>query len=199
MKEKTSKIIAITSLSIIGLLILSVILLAVISVNRGFEFKDDPTAITIRKSDGEIILYEDKIEEQDGLYNEIMSRLKAAGDFKVLDSIFGGYSNKVAGTEQQSSSTSFSTLYNEEGEYCIIFRWLSSPQTTKYTNSNGNEINYQYDEAYIQLNKTNAVTRVSAYLRQAGTTNTYSRIVYYGYLNTSSLYDYVSTLEYDPR
>lgn len=199
MKEKTSKIIAITSLSIIGILIISVILLAVISVNRGFEFKDNPTAITIRKTDGEVILYEDKIAEQDGIYTEILSRLKTAGEFKILDSMFGGYGDKTAGTEQLSSSTSFSTLYNEDGEYCIVLRWLNTPQTTEYVNTNGNTITYQYDEAYIQLNSTDAVTKISAYLRQAGTTNTYSRIVYYGYLNTSDLYDYVATLEYDPR
>ena len=199
MKEKTSKIIAITSLSLIGILILAVIFAAVITVNRGLSFEEDPTVITIRKSNGEVVLYEDKIDEQGGIYNEVLSQLKSAGDFKVLDSLFGGYGDKTAGTEQLTSSVSFSTLYNEDGEYCLIFRWLNEPQTTKYTNSNGNEIIYKYDEAYIQLGSTNAVTKVSAYLRQAGTTNSYSRIVYYGYLNTSNLYDYVKSLEYDPR
>lgn len=199
MKEKTSKIIAITSLSLIGILILAVIFAAVITVNRGLSFEEDPTVITIRKSNGEVVLYEDKIDEQGGIYNEVLSQLKSAGDFKVLDSLFGGYGDKTAGTEQLTSSVSFSTLYNEDGEYCLIFRWLNEPQTTKYTNSNGKEIIYKYDEAYIQLGSTNAVTKVSAYLRQAGTTNSYSRIVYYGYLNTSNLYDYVKSLEYDPR
>lgn len=199
MKEKTSKLIAITSLSLIGIMIIAVILLATISVNRGFNFQKDPTAITIRKSDGEIVLYNDKIEEQGGVYNEILSRLNTSGNFKILDSMFGGYGDKTAGTEQLTSSVSFSTLYNEDGEYCLILRWLDDAQEIEYVNSNGNTIKYKYDEAYIQLSSADAVTKTVAYLRQYGTTNTYSRVVYYGYLNTSGLYDYVEGLEYDPR
>ena len=91
MKEKTSKIIMITSFSIIGVLILTVILLAVISVNRGFSFEQDPDTMVVHYGSQTKVLYEDKIEEQDGIYTEILNKLNASGNFKVMDSMFGGF------------------------------------------------------------------------------------------------------------
>ena len=225
MKEKTSKIIVITSTAIIGLLILAVILLAVIPVNRGFVFNasnkattipegyhvtnklaDSPDVIIIRRNDqnattaksGELVLYADKIKEQGNIYTEIMNKLKTAGEFKILDSMFGGYASKTSGTKQLSSSQTFSELYNEDGEYCVILRWYT-PQSIQYVNTNNNTVDYLYDEAYIQLNAKSEVTAINAYLKQYNTTNSYSRVVYFGYLNTYDLYDYATTLTYDVR
>lgn len=196
MKEKTSKIIMITSFSIIGVLILTVILLAVISVNRGFSFEQDPDTMVVHYGSQTKVLYEDKIEEQDGIYTEILNKLNASGNFKVMDSMFGGFGDKYAGTEYLSSSVTFSTLYSSSGDCCLEFRW-QNPQKTSYLNTEGEKVEYSYDRAYIKLSNADAVTKINAYLRTSGTTNTYAHVVYYGYLNTFDLYNYVSNLDFD--
>ncbi len=195
MKEKTSKIIMITSFSIIGVLILAVILSAVISVNRGFAFNDKPDTLVVHYGDSSKVLYSDKISDQDGIYDELLDKLSDAGRFKVIDSTFGGYGDKSAGTEYLTSSVTFSTLYNESTEACLEFRWQNAQKTT-YVNSEGKTIDYSYDRAYISLSSENGVKKINAYLRTSGTTNTYSRVVYYGYLNTCELYEYVASLNY---
>ena len=195
MKEKTAKIVMITSLSVIGVLILSIILLAVISVNRGFSFNQEPDTIVVHNGSSSIVLYSDTIEQQDNLFNEIQQQVNKAGSFKVLDSIFGGYASKSAGTEYLSSSVTFSTLYASSGNYCIEYRW-HAVQKIKYQKDD-EEVEYSFDRAYFKITNENAVTKVNAYLRAANTTNTYSRVVYFGYLNTANLYDYVSGLTYN--
>ena len=197
MKEKTSKIIAITSLSLIGVLILTVILLAVIPVNRGFNFESQPDVLTIKKADGQVVLYEDKIAEQGDTYNKVLSMLKDSGSSKILDSIYNGSINAKSGTERLQVSQPFSELYNESGEYCLIMRWFS-PLSIDYVNTNNQKVNYKYDTAYIQLSAENNILKVNAYLKEYDKTNTYSYVVYYSYLNTSALYDYVANLEYNP-
>ena len=191
MKEKTAKIVMITSLSVIGVLILSILLLAVISVNRGFKFNQDPDTIVLHNGSNSVVFYSDKIEEQGGVFTDVLNKVKNSGNFKILDSIFGGYSSKTDGTEYLSSSVTFSTLYATTDDYCIEYRW-HAVQKIKYTN-NDSEVEYSYDRAYFAITKEDAVTKVSAYLRAANTTNTYSRVVYYGYLNTSDIFEYVST------
>ena len=196
MKEKTAKIVMITSLSVIGVLILSILLLAVISVDRGFKFNQNPDTIVLHNGSSSVVLYSDKIEEQDGVFTQVLNKVDGAGKFKVLDSMFGGYSSKTDGTEYLSSSVTFSTLYSTSGEYCIEYRWHAA-QKINYTNNEGTKVEYSYDRAYFKVSQENAVTKVSAYLRAANTSNTYSRVVYYGYLNTSDLYDYVSNISYN--
>ena len=206
MKEKTAKIIMITSLSVIGALILSIILLAVISVNHGFVFNENrnvsdasftqtPDTIVVHNGSKSIVLYSDKIEEQDGVFNDVLNSVMGAGNFKILDSMFGGYSSKGPGIEYLSSSITFSSLYQSEGDYCIEFRWHAA-QKISYVN--GEEtVEYSYDRAYFAVTEDDAVTKVNAYLRAYNTTNTYSRVVYYAYLNTSSLFDLLAGLNYN--
>lgn len=196
MKEKAAKIVMITSLSVIGVLILSIILLAVISVNHGFKFNQEPDTIVVHNGSSSVILYSDTIEEQNGVFNEIQNKVNASGQFKILDSIFGGYASKNDGTEYLSSSVTFSTLYSATGDYCIEYRWHAA-QKIKYAKDNGEQVEYTYDRAYFKVTSDNAVTKVNAYLRASNTTNTYSRVVYYGYLNTTDLFDYVSGLTYN--
>ena len=195
MKEKAAKIVMITSLSVIGLLIISIILMATISVNRGFSFSQEPDTIVVHNGSSSLVLYSDKIEEQDGIYNDIQNKVNEAGYFKVLDSIFGGYSQKGAGTEYLDQSVTFSTLYANEGDYCIEYRWHAA-QKVKYTKGD-EEVEYSYDRAYFSITKDDQITKVNAYLRAHNTSNTYSRVVYFGYLNTADLYEYASNLTYN--
>ena len=206
MKEKTAKVIMITSLSIIGVLILSVILLAVISVNHGFSFNENrkisdasfnqmPDTIVVHNGSQSTILYSDKIEEQDGVFNDVFNAVKDAGNFKIIDSIFGGYASKNPGVEYLSSSVTFSSLYSATGDYCVEFRWHAAQ---KINYQNGDEtVEYSYDRAYFAVTEGDAVTKVSAYLKAYNTSNTYSRVVYYAYLNTSNLYEVVQGLDYN--
>lgn len=196
MKEKTSKIIVITSLSLIGILILTVLLLAVIPIHRGFNFEQQPDVVTLKKSNGQVVLYANK-EDQKATYNEVLNMLNAGGDAKILDSIYNGSINAKSGVERLNRSQPFSELYDSADEYCLILRWYT-PLSAKYVNDNKQTVTYEYDVAYIQLNSNNGINKIYAYLKEYNKTNTYSYVASYTWLNTSALYDYATKLEYNP-
>ena len=194
MKEKAAKIVMITSLSIIGVLILSVILLSVITVNKGFKFNQTPDTIVLHHGSEQISLFSDLDNKQNGMFSEVVKKVEDAGLFKVRDAWFGGYSSKEAGTEYLSSAVSFSTLYSSSNSYCIQYGWHAA-QKISYV-KDGKTTQFSYNAAYFVVTEENAVTQVKAYLKDAGTEQTYSRVVYFAYLNTSELYGYLAGLNY---
>lgn len=194
MKEKAAKIVMITSLSIIGVLILSVILLSVITVNKGFKFNQTPDTIVLHHGSEQISLFSDLEEKQNGMFSEVINKVESAGLFKVRDAWFGGYSSKNDGTEYLSTAVTFSTLYSSSNSYCIQYGWHAA-QKTSYV-KDGKTTEFSYNAAYFVVTEENNVKQVKAYLKEAGKDQTYSRVAYFSYLNTAELYEYLAGLNY---
>jgi len=216
MKKKTSKILSITSLSIVGVMILAVILMAVIPTYKGalfldsgettFTEADKPDVITVRTNTNKEVVYYKSVAGDSEMYNTLWNTYIEAGSYKILDSIFIGITSKNSYPERISTSSSMSTLFDSDTEYCLIFTWSNS---RTMLNTDGTDFEYtvgtatytpdQYARAYISITSDNVINKTSIFLLTEAKdfTSGTTRYIYNTYLNTSNLYSIVDDLNYN--
>jgi len=215
MKKKTSKILSITSLSLVGIMILAVISMAVIPTYKGalfldsgettFTEADKPDIITVRTNTNNEVVYYKSVASDSVMYDTLWNAYVDAGSYKVLDSIFIGIASKNSYPERISTSSSMSTLFDTDTEYCLIFTWSNS---RTMVNTDGTDFKYKvntaeytpdkYARAYISITGDNVINKTSVFLLTEAKdfTSGTTRYIYNAYLNTSNLYSIVDDLHY---
>ncbi len=190
-KRKTNLIISIVCLSIIGLLILTTILLAVIPVNAGARYTNAPDHIYLKY--GSTIYEVEKDDEVTGAdYEAIWNAYLSASNPTVMDTIFGGYVGQgMTANYSPRNSKSFANLATDT-TFSVCFFWNESqtminPDGSQFTYTIGDAtINSptKFYEAYFAVSDTNAVQENTIYLR----TNTTSRTTNFTYTGVANFY-----------
>lgn len=196
----------VVSYVIIGALILTTLLLAVIPTSSGVRFENTPDRIVLKSSTASLTLYADDDSTKADFY-KIWDAYNAAGSPVVIDTIFNGYAGKgKTAVYDQTSTKSFSNLA-QNGAYSVAFHWdtdqlmtdASGQKFTYFLSGNKTEVTdpTYYTAAFFAVDNSNKATLNSIYLRKntASTSSTTTRFYYTGYANFISLYELIGELE----
>lgn len=194
-KRKNSMIATIVSLTIVGLLILTTILLAVIPINTGVRYESSPDSIHLQLGNEHYYLFKDDEATRDD-YNKVWNAYLSACNPSVISTIFGGYAGRGMTAEHSTLTTPFSSLENDDTAFVVIFYW-SERQTM--VNANGSTFTYMagntevttpttFFKAHFNVTNQNAVQDSRVLLRtadtQSGTQFSYTGVAnYYGLYN----------------
>ena len=196
---------AIVAFSLIGILIITTILLAVIPVYTGVKFANEPDRIVIKYNNEQMTVYNNDAEYQD-IFDSIWNAYNDASNPTVMDSIFNGFAGKGMTANYSSSSLSFGNLSNET-TFSVAFYWDNSQLMT---NKDGSQFNYElangdeytsgvkYNSAVFSVDSTNGVVEKTFYLRTNTTNSTSTRYYYTGIANYYSLYRVLIELQEVP-
>ncbi len=194
-KRRNSMIATIVCLSIVGVLILTTVLLAVIPINTGARFSSAPDSIHLQIGSTHYYVEKDNEATRDD-YNKVWNAYLASGNPTVISTIFGGYAGKGMVAEHSNSTTSFSSLESDDTAFVIEFYWKDR-QTM--VNGNGSTFTYMagntevttpttFFEAHFVVTNENVVQDSKILLRttdtQSGTQFSYTGVAnYYGLYN----------------
>lgn len=189
-KRRNSMITSIVCLSIIGVLILTTILLAVIPVNSGARFVNKPDQIQIKIGTTSYNL--DRSESTKSDFDKIWDAYCSAGSPSVMTTIFGGYAGRGMEGHYSGSTSSYANLSNDT-TFAIAFVW-NNGQTM--INSNGSNFVYKtgnststettFYEAHFKVSNENAVKDVTVYLNTNRSNS--SRTTNYTYTGVTNFY-----------
>ena len=204
--SKGNFIFFVVSYSIIGILILTTILLAVIPTYTGVKFETTPDRIVLRSATASLTLYADDNSTKDD-FQAIWSAYNQSGSPVIIDTLFNGYAGKgKVAVYEQSSTKSFANLA-KDGTYSVSFHWDSDQLMT---DAKGNKFTYYlsgnktqitdptyYTAAVFAVSNTTSATQNSFYLRKKGASesSTTTRFYYTGYANFITLYNAIEKLD----
>lgn len=198
---------AIVAFSLIGILIITTILLAVIPVYTGVKFANEPDRIVIKYNNEQMTVYNNDAEYQD-IFDSIWNAYNDASNPSVMDSIFNGFAGKGMTANYSSSSVSFGNLSNET-TFSVAFYWVDSQLMT---NKDGSQFNYElanggeytsgirFNSAVFSVDNTNGVVEKTFYLRRdtQSATATTTHYYYTGIANYYGLYRVLMELQEVP-
>ncbi len=193
-RRQTNLIISIVCLSIVGLLILTTILLAVIPVSAGARYVNQPDMIYIKY--GSTIYEVEKDDEITGEdYERIWNAYLSASNPTVMETIFGGYVGQGMTANYSPSTSSFANLASDT-TFSVCFFWNESQTMinkdgSQFTYMSGNtQVNSptKFYEAYMAVDSTNSVQDHTIYLRTS-TTSRSTNFTYTGVANFYGLYN----------
>ena len=207
-KMTKSTIAMIVCLAVIGVLILTTILLAVIPTDKGVKFaKPDQMVITY---DGQTAYFESNSEE----FKQIWEEYEKAGKQPVIATLFGGYANKgmkaeYGKTQDYSQLGSSSSSEEEESttstNFVIKFVYNDSNKQTmkngngttyEYENESKTKLTFEFTEATFEVTNDNAMQTKTFYLKSTldSDTSTKTHITYTGVANFNSLYELLKSM-----
>jgi len=193
-----NKVIAITSLSLVGVLMLAVILMALIPINYNLKLQEKPSLITVHSSAGKSSVFSaDGSATSKETYNKILELYNNSGSFSTLNSLFIGLWGKKVEPDRATTSQTISSLY-PSGTYCIEFLYDTSQ---KMRNSDGSAYVWQangeqsYKRLFVPVKSVNEVSALTYYVTDNDTATTVS-FTYSAYSNQFELHKYLATLTY---
>lgn len=201
---KTNLIIMIVSYAIIGVLILTTILLAVIPTYTGVKFENTPDRVVIKTESQSLTLYADSSSTREDFY-KVWDAYNASSSPTVIDTIFNGYAGKgKEAVYDQTVSKSYGNLANST-TYSVAFYWDTNQLMT---DGNGQQFKYElssgtyvqdpvyYTTATFAVNKQDTAKQITYYLRRdtAGVNSTSTRFYYTGYASYAGLYNVIEEL-----
>ncbi len=203
--SKGNLIFFIVSYSIIGILILTTILLAVIPTHTGVKFEKTPDRIVLKSSTAYLTLYSDDDRTKED-FQTIWDAYNKSGSPTVIDTMFNGYAGKgKTAVYDQSSSKSYSNLA-KDGTYAVYFLWDDG---LEMTDANGDTFTYYlignqtkittptyYYAAVFAVSNSTSATQNTFYLRKTkDESSTSTKFMYTGYANFINLYDAIEKLD----
>lgn len=202
--KKSNFITAIVAFSVIGVLILTTILLAVIPTYTGVKFDNSPDRIVLKINSTQLTLYADVEETRDD-FNRVWNAYNNASSPTVMDAIFNGYAGKGKTANYSASSKSYSNLATTD-TFSVAFYWDENQLMTdangsafKYALSNGQTSidEVYYKAATFAVSATNSVEEKTFYLRRSTALDTSTSTNYYytGIANYHSLYNVLNALQ----
>ncbi len=205
--SKGNLIFFIVSYSIIGILILTTILLAVIPTYTGVKFETTPDRIMLVKSSTAYLnLYADDERTKDD-FNAIWEAYNDSSSPTIIDTMFNGYTGKgKEAVYEQGSSKSYSNL-TSDGAYAVYFFWNDKQEMTNasgetftyYLSGNKTQITdpTYYTSAAFSVNNSNTANKNTIYLHKdtASESSTLTRFLYTGYANFINLYNAIESLD----
>ena len=194
---KPALITALIAFPIIGILIITTIILAVVPVYAGARYETKPDYMVIEYNNTQMTVYNNDTKYQDA-FNRIWNAYNDASSPTVMDSIFNGYAGQGMTANYSSSPLTFSSLANET-TFAVTFYWNDSQLMTNkdgsqfnYTLQNGSEVTtgVRYISASFSVDATNSVVEKTFYLRRDTQTATSTNTHYYytGIANYYGLY-----------
>ncbi len=202
--SKGNFIFFVVSYSIIGILILTTILLAVIPTYTGVKFENTPDRIVLKTSSESLTLYADREDTKDD-FMTIWNAYNSSNSPTVIDAMFNGYAGQGKVAKYSSKIESYASLANDT-TYEVAFYWDEAQLMTdsngkafKYTLSTGKESTEDpyYSAATFAVSNSTNVTNATIYLRMKDVTesSTSTRYLYKGYSNFIGLYRAIEELE----
>lgn len=190
--SKVSRIISIVLLAVIAVLALSTLVLSVTPKNFNIGLAE-PSAIKINTSNQSIKNSRWEKDAVDGVYNKVMELYNKSFNTTLLNALFKGV--MVTGVSIEEGYSYFSSI---EGDY-IEFLY-NQPQTLKlggknYTPTNSGIYN-TFVSVIIEVENTNSIAPITAYIRHGGENNTYtySRVRFNTFAAQAELYEYINSL-----
>ena len=185
MKNTAKKIGIITTIAIVGVLILATLIMTIVP----YSFKMDianPDYITVYHHNGSKSAsgtFDPSVSAQKNIYNTIMEKFDKAFEQSVLSALFNGDLGKEATIKSSSttvnvnSSTYLKFVYDED-------------QTFTY---NGNK--HKYNQIIFSISSTtDDFESVKAYIVKVGASENYSQYYYTVDANFAELKDYLSEI-----
>jgi len=201
--SKGNFIFFVVSYAIIGLMILTTILLAVIPTYTGVKFETTPDYIVLKSSTASLTLYADNDSTKED-FQTIWDAYNRAGSPTVIDALFNGCAGKSKEAVYGSSSSSYSNLATGT-TYAVYFCWDTAQ---KMTEADGSDFTYYYTGSKVQVtdptyytaavfavSDSNTATKNTFYLRKSTATSNSTRFLYTGYANFINLYDAIEKLD----
>ena len=193
-----NKIVAISSLGVVGALLLAVVLMAVIPINFNLKLQDKPDSIIIHASGyQQTIVSPSGSADERATYNKILELYNDMGSYSTLNSLFLGLWGKgiKAGVSDSRSATD---LYSTD-VYCVEFRYNTAKPML---DEKGKQFDWQengpqtYTRIFIPVRSADAVNAVTYYVVNSAEVNPGVRLNYSAYANQSALHEYLSGLTY---
>ncbi len=201
------KITAIVSLGVIGALILATIIMACITVNHNINCATPTNGVYVITSS--VSVANSGTRAKDEQAETIINYINEASKESSLTALFSGRLFSSAELKTSSSSvsnirtggTTLTTPSSAGYSYFVCYKY-STPQVlmdgnTKitYTDDDGNEVSYTYQELYFGITETDGVAEVNVYVISDELTNTTTYKYYYYYVlyaDFDELYSYLS-------
>ena len=193
-----NKLVAIISLSVVGVLLASVILMALIPINFNLKVQNEPDIIKIYSSGNQVKAVSKVGSAADKeIYNKILEIYNDAGSHSTLNSLFLGLWGKgvSAGFGDAKSLTS---LY-PSGTYCIEF-WYNKSQ--KMIDGDGSQYVWQdngkqsYTRLFIPVKNSSDVEQLTYYVTESEQVSPSPRLTYTCYGSQAKLFRYLNSLTY---
>lgn len=204
-KRRNSKIASIVCFAIIGVLILTTILLAVIPVNTGAKFVNQPDQIYLKI--GSTLYQVDKEDEATKAdYEKIWNAYLQGSKPTVIATIFGGYAGKGMSSNYTTSSNSFNDLADET-TFEVVFYWnnnqtMINPDGSMFTYKIGASVSTQaveFREVHFAVNNENVVKDNTFYIKTTTNDSTSTRFTYTGVANYNGLYEVLNQMVKDGK
>lgn len=200
-KRRYNKIASIVCLAIVGVLILTTILLAVIPVNTGARFVNKPDQIYLKINS---TFYQVDKDSED--YNKIYNAYQNGSRPTVITTIFGGYAGKGMSSNYTASPQSFSNLSNET-TFEVVFYWnelqtMINPNGSNFTYKIGESIStqpVQFREVHFAVKNENSVSDNTFYIKNTTNDTTSTRFTYTGVANYNGLYKVLNQMVEDGK
>ncbi|MGI5841914.1 MAG: hypothetical protein ACOX6H_01305 [Christensenellales bacterium] len=179
-----SKLGLIISLSLVGVLVITAIILGVVKVDYSPKFFDAPNSIMITDKDSSAQYHTGRTSEGEQKENFVKLVSLYNGIYKqsVIASTFAGNAGNEVVVQYESGSVPSKSGY----------RVLINYPTKAVKASNG--IEYQVEQLIFNLEDKAGMQEVTLYLNIKGSTTGYLTVKTLA--NTKMLYDFVSELEY---
>ena len=205
--KKSSLITMIVSLSVIGVLILTTIILAIAPTYTGVNFENKPDRIEIIIDSNLLTLYADEESTKED-YNKVLNAYNASSSASVMDALLNGYAGRGKTACYSESSKSYGNL-STETTFSVTFYWDEAQEMTNgngstyyYTTSTGSQATTatNYDAATFAVSNESKVEEKTIFLRKTGITNLSSTHYYYtGVANFYELYKVLNDLQDDGK
>ena len=205
-KFTKSTIAMIVCLAIIGALIVTTILLALIPTNKGIKL-DKPDQVRIIYNNSLEANFESDTEE----FKSIWETYSRSGSQPVIAALFGGYAGQgmeaVYSVNAQDyadllSKSSSSSSDDSTKNFTVCFVWNSTNEQTM-KNANGSEyveettqITPKFVAAYFQVTQDTSMLKKTTYLKSTkdSATSNKTHITYTGIANYGELYDLLNSM-----
>ena len=205
-KRKANRIASIVCLAVVGVLILTTILLAVIPISTGVRFVNTPDQIYLKI--GSTIYQVERGDERTGEdFDKIWSAYQAACNPTVIATIFGGYAGAGMTANHSNNTNSFANLATDT-TFAVTFYWKDN-QTM--INANGSTFTYMsgsyentnptyFREAHFAVTNENVVQDSRVLLRTStNTTSSSTQFYYTGVANYFGLYNVLNQMVEDGK
>lgn len=178
--------------------VLAATIIAFTFVEKNFNINvSNPYSINVitNGTAGESYFSDSEVTENKEIYNKILGKYNDSYKQKVMSSLFQGLLTTNARIERVNSSMStlnsgtyLHFVYNDEQ----TLKLNGKVYTYYYANSSAKDTDIKYNDLYVQVLNSNAMSQINVYVSKVGTSNlTYKYVVY---ANQSDLYNYITSL-----
>ncbi len=204
-KFTKSTIAMIVCLAIIGALIITTILLAIIPTNKGIKF-DKPDQMRIIYDNTTEANFESNTEE----FKQIWEAYSKSGTQPVIAALFGGYAGQGMQANYSVTALDYADLVKKSSnssddsakKFTVCFVWNSTNEQTM-KNANGSEfveettqITPKFVAAYFEVGEDTSMVTKTTYLKSTkdSASSNKTHISYSGVANYGELYDLLNSM-----